>query len=278
MTNAAIWQCQFLQGFLLSPMSVYMETKMLRQHLLALADILKQFVNLSHELTGIHEFVFAVTEVVKHVVEIVFLVILRDLLHGRQPLWRRLHAGVSSRWGPRVAGRGLKMRAGCPGRHPRRVTHSLGRQRPLPAFQRAGPVHLTALGIGVQRRGQEALEHAAHLREQRGRAGVPGVLLTRGVLPKCGKTLLLLARVYRLHVILKTLMRMLLLGLCWEFLPGDEHVASVVRGGWGQRRHPALVGVPQDPAFFRAQPHSCTRGKQRKQQAFSVTWRVTQAK
>ena len=48
MINATIWQCQFLQGFLLSPISIYMETKMLCQHLLALADILKQFVNLSH--------------------------------------------------------------------------------------------------------------------------------------------------------------------------------------------------------------------------------------
>lgn len=37
-----------LSGFLLSPISINLETKMLCQHFLALADILKQFVNLSH--------------------------------------------------------------------------------------------------------------------------------------------------------------------------------------------------------------------------------------
>lgn len=54
------------------------------------------------------------------------------------------------------------------------------------------------------------------------------------------------------------LLLQVLLG-CLEFLPRDEHVAPVVRGGRGQRGHPALVGVTQDPALLRAQAHGCKR-------------------
>lgn len=48
MINATIRQCQFFSGSSLSPISTHMESKNASLNLLALADILKQFVNLRH--------------------------------------------------------------------------------------------------------------------------------------------------------------------------------------------------------------------------------------
>lgn len=249
------------QGFLCSLFPYTRKQKCFVKNLLALAHVLKQFVDLSHQLTGIHEFMFPVVEMVEYIIKIIFFVILGDLLHGRQPFGRRLHTGVSSNWGARVGGGILKIGAGCPGRHPLRVAHGLGRQRRLPALQGVVPVRIAALGVGVQGSGQEALEHAAHLREQGGRAGIRSVLVVWGVLAKSGKALLLLPRIHRLGVILKARVQTLLLRLGWEFLPGNEHVTPVI-GGWRrQRRHPALVGVSEDPALLCAEPHRCARGE-----------------
>lgn len=69
-----------------------------------MSDILQEFVDFSHQLTGVHQLVSAVAafalKVAQHRVKVIFLVVLWDLLHGWQPLggWprgrsRHLHRG-----------------------------------------------------------------------------------------------------------------------------------------------------------------------------------------
>lgn len=255
----------FFVCFFLFPLPVFHKYGKIGFLKLVLSDILQQLVNFCHQLTGIHEFMFAITEVVEHIVKIIFFVVLRDLLHGRQPFGRRLRARVSPQSGP-VVGRVLEVCAGCPGCHPWWIICSLGWHVSLPALQRVGAIHLVAFRVGIQRGRQQALEDAAHFGQEGGGAGVPRLLLALAVLPKRGKALLLLPSISCLGILLETLVVLLLLQVLLgglEFLPWNEHVAPVVGGGRGQRGHPALVGVAQDPALLRAQAHGCKRDTRR---------------